>query len=437
MQNLANIPLSARLGILFAVGTLLAGLLNLAIYRLAWNQRTISPWGPAPPGAAPRGWLDRLPIIGWLRLSRETGIHGRGFWIRPLLVELFCGLGLAALYWWEVEYGLFHEAVSPEMIGWFRMATPRSLELVHQQFLAHVILFALMLVATFIDIDEKSIPDEITVSGTLLALVLAAVMPWSLLPGEMFIGPLTSSSPPALHVEFLHVASPGWWPLALDGLRPLGLALGLLCYLMWCFALLPRIWHGRYGARRALRYFLARIVRDPSSRIVAVLAVLGTAGITGVWVLGGPAWAGLFTALVGMAAGGGIVWVVRLIAYAVMRKEAMGFGDVTLMAMIGAFCGWQASLIIFLLAPLAGLVIGLAHLALRRGQVIPYGPFLCLATAVVVVFWASVWDAVYGYFATLGWLIPVIAVFSLAAMGGLLWLLQGVKRLLRIGEFGG
>ena len=435
MPNLANISLSVRLGIVFAVGTLLAGLLNWAIYRLAWNQRTISPWGPAPPGIAPRGWLDRLPIIGWLRFSRETGIHGRGFWIRPLLVELFCGLGLAALYWWEVDQqGLLRDTFQPAMIP-TPLMTLLTQTLLHQQFISHVILFALMLVASLIDIDEKSIPDEITVSGTIVALVLAAAMPWSLLPGENIL------IPPAvqvefLQIEFLHVASPSPWPTAMDGLRPLGLALGLLCYLMWCFALLPRIWHGRYGLRRALRYFLARIVRDPSSRIVAVLAVLGTAGITGVWVLGGAAWAGLFTALVGMAAGGGIVWIVRLIAYAVMRKEAMGFGDVTLMAMIGAFCGWQASLIIFLLAPLAGLVIGLAHLALRRGQVIPYGPFLCLATAVVVVFWASVWDAIYGYFATLGWLIPVIAAFSLAAMGGLLWLLQGVKRLLRIGEFG-
>ena len=58
-------------------------------------------------------------------------------------------------------------------------------------------------------------------------------------------------------------------------------------------------------------------------------------------------WAALLTALVGLVAGGGIVWVVRLIGAVALRREAMGFGDVTLMAMVGAFVGWQASLIVF------------------------------------------------------------------------------------------
>ena len=68
----------------------------------------------------------------------------------------------------------------------------------------------------------------------------------------------------------------------------------------------------------------------------------------------------------------------------------MGFGDVTLMAMIGAFLGWQPCLIIFFLAPFAGLVIGVLRLILFRDREIPYGPFLCLATLVVIVAWARI-----------------------------------------------
>ena len=63
-------------------------------------------------------------------------------------------------------------------------------------------------------------------------------------------------------------------------------------------------------------------------------------------------WAALLTALVGMAAGGGMIWIVRVIGAATLGREAMGFGDVTLMSMIGAFVGWQGSLIVFFLAPI-------------------------------------------------------------------------------------
>ena len=59
----------------------------------------------------------------------------------------------------------------------------------------------------------------------------------------------------------------------------------------------------------------------------------------------------------------------------------MGFGDVTLMMMVGAFLGWQAGVVIFFLAPFAGLVVGVLQLVLRRDDEIPYGPFLCLAHA--------------------------------------------------------
>ena len=41
------------------------------------------------------------------------------------------------------------------------------------------------------------------------------------------------------------------------------------------------------------------------------------------------------------------MWAVRIIGTLTLRQEAMGFGDVTLMAMIGAFTGWQSTLLIF------------------------------------------------------------------------------------------
>ena len=63
----------------------------------------------------------------------------------------------------------------------------------------------------------------------------------------------------------------------------------------------------------------------------------------------------------------------------------MGLGDVTLMAMVGAWLGWQACVLTCFLAVFIGLTHGLLQLALRRENELPFGPSLCLAAAIVVV----------------------------------------------------
>lgn len=108
--------------------------------------------------------------------------------------------------------------------------------------------------------------------------------------------------------------------------------------------------------------------------------------------------------------GGGLVWMVRVVGAMALRREAMGFGDVTLMAMIGAFLGWQACVIIFFLAPCLGLAIAGARWAMGRGREIPYGPFLCLATLIVIVGWRWVWDRFSYAFAPLYFLPAVLLV---------------------------
>jgi leader peptidase (prepilin peptidase)/N-methyltransferase len=81
----------------------------------------------------------------------------------------------------------------------------------------------------------------------------------------------------------------------------------------------------------------------------------------------------------------------------------MGFGDVTLMAMIGAFLGWQAAVLTFFLAPFFGLAHALWKLVLyvvkrvTGGQLsstdreIPFGPYLSMAAAVLVFSWRWLW----------------------------------------------
>ena len=406
MNLILLIPIGVRLTVLFVAGACLGGLANLGIYRLAYHRRRISPFSAPADNAPPRRLSDRVPIIGWLGLRREESLHGRGFWIRPLLLELLAGIGLAALYWWEIGcQGLLPERVplpAPEGV----------IAVLHGQYVAHAILLVLMLVASMIDIDEKSIPDAITVPGVLTGLVLGAVCPWTMLP-VLVSTPGGVSFPPPDGWWLMHLASPNAWPGLLDG--GYGALIGLGCWLLWCVALLPRTWYARHGWRRAWQLMTARLAREPVTRLIVIMGLIGSVAIAAVWQHGGRAWVGLLSALVGMAASGGLVWTVRIVCSAALNREAMGFGDVTLMAMIGAFLGWQSCLMIFFLAPFAGLVVGLLRLILFRDTEIPYGPFLCLATVAVIVRWASLWDWAFSIF-SIGWLVPVTVGFCLLLM---------------------
>jgi prepilin signal peptidase PulO-like enzyme (type II secretory pathway) len=294
------------------------------------------------------------------------------------------------------------------------------------------------------------IPDEITVTGTFLGLVIATLVPISLLPqvAERAASPIVGvainlpDGRPALAqngqqmwLEPVTAAAPNDWPptWAAPG-NWQSLAIGLGCYWLWCFALAPRIWRGRRGPKFALALIATRLKREfagpPLRRFLFVgtfvIAFVWAVAAQGSWHAAEAAWTGLFTALLGLVGSGGIVWAVRLIGTAALRREAMGFGDVTLMMMIGTFLGWQACLLVFFLAPFAGLAVGLLQFILRRDDVIPYGPFLCLAAAAVVVFWAPIWIWASPIFAT-GWLVPAVLAFCLMLLGVILAIWQLIK----------
>jgi len=449
VNALLAVPLAVRLGLLGLLGAAAGCVLNWAIYRLAFNPRPISPWGPAPPEAPPRTWQDRIPIIGWLVLRREAKFHQSGFWIRPLLIELLCALGLAWLYWWDTEVRAGYQ--QPPLVPNVPDSVLIPPSILHAQFIAHALLLALMVVASAIDMDEKLIPDAVTVNGSLLALVLAAVLPWSLLPQidvQMqpgpFAEPLHGPQGPLgvrqagrmlpVWLTFLKLTSPGDWPPVLGGAPHAGpLALGLGCYFFFWFAIIERPWYPRHGTRRAFQIASAHFLRAlrrmgfVSWGIIAV----GAAGLCGTWWWGGAHWAGLLSALIGMAVSGGLVWAVRIIGAVTLRREAMGFGDVLLMMMIGAFLGWQPCLLVFFVAPFFGLVIGLLQYLTRHDDSIPYGPFLCLGAVALLVFWADFWNWSRRVFA-LGWLLPAVIAVCLLAMAVLLAVLQVVKRLLGV-----
>ncbi len=90
--------------------------------------------------------------------------------------------------------------------------------------------------------------------------------------------------------------------------------------------------------------------------------------------------------LIGALTGGAIIYLAGVLGKAAFKKEAMGGGDVKLMAMIGAFLGWKLVILTFFIAPFFGAIVGIT-LKIRTGQeVIPYGPYLSLGALIALFF---------------------------------------------------
>lgn len=140
------------------------------------------------------------------------------------------------------------------------------------------------------------------------------------------------------------------------------------------------------------------------------------------WIFEHPHWHGLVWSVTGLIVGGGITWLVRYAAEVMLGYESLGFGDVTLMAMIGSFIGWQAVLLVFLLAPLIG-ILAIPLILILRGRVaVPYGPFLSLATFVVLIGWKRLWkptQLMFGHAESLLMIGGAIVVTFFALLGGL------------------
>src|SRR5207237_8251168 len=87
----------------------------------------------------------------------------------------------------------------------------------------------------------------------------------------------------------------------------------------------------------------------------------------------------LIGALIGALAGGGSLWLMGFLWEKLRGVEAMGFGDVKMMLMVGAYLGWRLTILTILLAALTGSLAGIAVM-LQRGQnlqmMLPFGIFV-------------------------------------------------------------
>lgn len=107
---------------------------------------------------------------------------------------------------------------------------------------------------------------------------------------------------------------------------------------------------------------------------------------------GGSLSAGLRLSGAGLVVGAGALYLIRLLGRGLFKKEAMGMGDVKLLAAVGAWQGWQSALLAIFLGAAAAAVVGLLMIAAKKARwqsKLPFGPYLALGSLATLFYGSS------------------------------------------------
>lgn len=251
----------------FLFGSIVGSFLNVCIHRMPLSESVVWPSSHCPKCKKRIPAYDNVPFISYLLLKGRCRFCKQKISFRYPLVELLTALMFLVLF---NQYGLTYD------------------------FFVYMVLVCGLIVATFVDIDHRIIPDEISVGGLIIGFILISIKGISL-------------KPLAFNFSFL------------------------------------------------------------------------------------------VNSLLGIVAGGGIIYatgfIFDLVYFKLLKRppiqgetESMGGGDVKLLAMIGAFLGWEKAILTFFIAPFLGIIIGIYNLAAKKDHTIPYGPFLSLASLIALFF---------------------------------------------------
>jgi prepilin signal peptidase PulO-like enzyme (type II secretory pathway) len=152
------------------------------------------------------------------------------------------------------------------------------------------------------------------------------------------------------------------------------------------------------GASQA--FTASDVRREIRREMVFLMCPLAAGAIAAVTLGTSPVWArllhdhhwlsGLLGAVLGGLVGGFVVWLTRVLGSMAFGREAMGIGDVDLMFGVGAIVGAGAATVAFFVAPFFGLAIAVYMLVIGKRRELPYGPYLSLGTAFVMIYYCPI-----------------------------------------------
>lgn len=367
------------------LGSLIGSFGNVVIWRLPRRESVVHPGSHCPNCNRRLGPLELVPILSWLALRGRCRNCRQPISPRYPLVEALMAALFVLLVWrWSpLEYGW---AVLPLLI-----------------------VVAMLTMAAIIDIDHFILPDVLTFGALGVALAgsfLMGTAPDLPLPLEAVAGALTGAGVlvlinriGALVLRRFTDTKERLFPFSLDQANLAAVA-----------GALGGVWVGVAAGgvsllanlitRRILRipeplayglWLVALVLSTTTFTVPTVTAVAGSVMAAGAWaLLGALYW-----------------WIHDLIKPEAEEQGksdaedaepaepvAMGFGDVKLAAVLGAFLGWEKFLVGLFLAVSIGALFGIVQRLAGGGRHIPFGPYL-LAGALLALFFG---DAMIGWY---------------------------------------
>ena len=367
-----DLPPAFMIVFMFLYGAVLGSFLTVCVHRFPPHESVFAAWrsliDPLSSYCDRCGTRlpakDNVPIVGWLWLHGRCRFCKRSIPGKYPLIELANGLLFVLFYVMEVPQGRFAQITESCLTCSLGPSNPANL-------------FGLSGIAM---INLRVIFHLILIE----ALLVASLIDWD----EMIIPDSVTLPPMVLAV----ISAP----------------------LFGKFWLVP-VWIQDPSLLRSVTAFFTGKWKP-----------IGAATLVPPWISDHPQLHALAVSVAGLLVGGGVIWGIRLIGHAALRREAMGFGDVVLMAMVGAFIGWQPTVVaIFLAASLSVPLILCTRLAAWDRE-IPFGPFLSIGTLVTLLGWKWIWPRVEMYF-SLGVMLPVVVAIFAVGLFVLLLLIRIIK----------
>jgi leader peptidase (prepilin peptidase)/N-methyltransferase len=363
------VPTILQAAFFFALGASVGSFVNVVAGRWPLGQDFVAPASRCTTCGRSLSWWENVPIVSWIALRGRC--RTCGVWIGSEHVWVEIGMGALFALTVVLLYGGLLPG-EPELVWWSRLGAWRTAPML----LAVLALWGCLSAASLIDAATGYIPLGIT--GLALAVALIA----STAQGVMTALALQSGWPTGS-------VTVAWQIAGLGGLVGTAVA----CALLWS-GRLPRSF-ASIEPDRELQPGEAR--REVLVELPFILLPAAGGGIAASLVQPDslpPPLAALGTACLGMLVGGGTIWLTRILGTLGFGREAMGLGDVHLMAAAGAVIGWRDALLAYLIAPFVALawIAASGALARMRGSAtreLPYGPHLALA--VMIAFLGRPW----------------------------------------------
>jgi leader peptidase (prepilin peptidase)/N-methyltransferase len=399
---------------LFALGASIGSFLNVVAWRYPRGESLTFPASRCPTCGHGLAWRDNIPVFGWLALRGKCRYCGNPISSRYPIIEAITGLLFVGYYvaFFILQVGPC--AARPEQVmdamGSFP-ARPLSINQDWPIYGLYMFLLAALLAASLIDAETFTIPAGLCWWPAAIGILVHTIVDDASVPGAVNASPIPAALALGAGIGLLIsivLQKRGLIPLSFEEGAPLleidkaklreqarekhvaqgGTNLGYESKVPPDIeAEIPEFTPAQIRAeiRKEILFLLPPLVLGG----IAALLVMLVPSIGAWWnsVVAHDWVSGFLGALLGGLVGGFCVWLTRIVFSVVLGREAMGLGDVDLMFAIGAVLGPGGATLAFFAAPFCGMAIAVYRLIFRKGREIPYGPFLSMGAAVVMLFY--------------------------------------------------